>query len=91
MSGMKDWRGTPLKAGQRVLNCLGIWETLGIVTEVDETTRTVTVRRLMPPAEMVITEDLFLDGFLQVYRPDPQPAASFTDTFFDPALMGPRG
>jgi hypothetical protein len=67
---VKDWRGTPLKAGQRVINCLGIWETLGIVTEVDEATHTFTVRRFWPPAEMVITEDFLLDGFLEVAVPD---------------------
>ncbi|NUR00384.1 MAG: hypothetical protein HOY79_28800 [Streptomyces sp.] len=83
---MKDWRGTPIRPGQRI--------GLGIVTKVDEATHTFTVRRLWPSAEMVITEDLLLDGLLEVVgddRPASQPAASFTDTFFDPDLMGPRG
>jgi cation transport regulator ChaC len=66
---MKDWRGTPLRAGQRLVVCHD-GQTLGLVTEVDEATHTFAVRRFWPPAEMVITEDFMLDGFLEVAVPD---------------------
>jgi hypothetical protein len=62
---VKDWRGTPLRAGQRLVNGL-TGQSFGLVTAVDDATHTVTIRSLWPFVEMAITEDLLLDGFLEV-------------------------
>jgi hypothetical protein len=85
MSSLKDWHGTPIRTGQRVVNSSG--ETFGVVTEVDESTHLVTVRRLWPRTEMVITEEMFSDGFLKVAIPPAD--LSYTDAFFDRSLVRP--
>jgi hypothetical protein len=83
---LKDWRGTPVLVGSRIVAAFRPEEggTLGIVTEIDESRRGFFVRTPALPGLLFVTEDLLLDGALEV---DFEPARYVTAEAF--RLAGP--